>query len=109
MTDRFCMPVPPSRVMAVWPTSNSICPKLSGGGEGCGHATPRHLRTPPVGTARLALFGHYEMRSAVLLPARLVVVHAERTLFAVADGLHAIGGDAQRNQKVLGCLGTPVA
>src|SRR5947209_5058043 len=36
------------------------------------------------------------MAAAVLLPASLVVFHAERFLLAEADGIHAIGGDAER-------------
>src|SRR6266699_2200574 len=36
------------------------------------------------------------MAAAVLLPASLVVFNAERFLLAEADGIHAIGGDAER-------------
>ena len=40
---------------------------------------------------KLQLFRIYQVAAAVLLPALLVMFGAERLLFAVADGLHAVG------------------
>ena len=49
------------------------------------------------------------MSAAVLLPALFVVVGAERLLFAVAHGHHAVGRDAKRYEELLRGLGTAIA
>src|SRR5579862_8634186 len=50
-----------------------------------------------------------EVRAAVLLPARLVMVGALRTFLAVADGLQLISGNAELREELLGGGGPPVA
>ena len=45
------------------------------------------------------------MRTAILLPARFIVLGAEWPLFAPAHGIHAVGGNAERNKVILGSLG----
>ena len=47
--------------------------------------------------------------AAVLLPALLVVLGAERPLLAPARGFHSFGGNAERNQKVFCGFGAPLA
>jgi len=47
----------------------------------------------------------HEMRTAILLPARFIVLGAEWPLFAPARGIHAVGGNAERNKVILGSLG----
>jgi hypothetical protein len=47
--------------------------------------------TRPPFRERVALFRIHKMAAPVLLPALLVVFGTERLLFAVANGLHAIG------------------
>src|SRR5580704_15221626 len=49
------------------------------------------------------------MAAAVLLPAGLVAVHAERLFLAVADGGDAVGGNAERDEVLLGGIGAAVA
>src|SRR5580658_7234239 len=55
------------------------------------------------------LLCRYEVRAAILLPTFFGVLGAERTFLAPADGVHAIGTDAQRNQIILGRLRAPFA
>src|SRR6202789_438425 len=55
------------------------------------------------------LLRRYEVRAAVLLPTFFGVLGAEGTFLAPADGVHAIGTDAQRNQIILGRLRAPFA
>ena len=50
-----------------------------------------------------------EMAAAVLLPAGLVALHAERLLFAVADGGDAVGGNAEGDEVLLGGVGATIA
>src|SRR5437879_121569 len=56
-----------------------------------------------------SLFLINEMPAAVLLPASLVALSAERLLFAVADRLDAAGVNSPRSQCVLHRRGTLVA
>src|ERR1700722_13067863 len=49
--------------------------------------------------------GGYEMRSPVLLPARFIMLAAERPLFAPTDRVHSRRGNAERDQIILGSLG----
>src|ERR1017187_2900519 len=70
---------------------------------------------PPVADGRV-LPGPYpillpcgEVRAAVLLKARLVVVGALRTFLAVADGLQLVARNPQLGQEVLGGRGAPAA
>src|ERR1700683_3113871 len=51
------------------------------------------------------LMPRYEMRTAILLPARFIVLGAEWPLFAPAHRIHAVGGNAERNKVILGSLG----
>src|ERR1700683_430924 len=51
------------------------------------------------------LMPRHEMRTAILLPARFIVLGAEWPLFAPAHGIHAVGGNAERNKVILGSLG----
>src|SRR5580693_3724492 len=55
------------------------------------------------------LLRRYEVRAAILLPTFFGVLGAERTFLAPADGVHAIGADAQRNQIILRRLRAPFA
>src|ERR1035438_6781098 len=50
-----------------------------------------------------------EVRAAVLLPARLVVIGTLGTFLAVADGLQLVARYAQLHQEFLGGSGAPVA
>src|ERR1035441_5126516 len=50
-----------------------------------------------------------EVRAAVLLPARLVVVGALRRFLAVSDGLQLVARDPQLDEEFLGGGGAPVA
>src|ERR1700722_8266708 len=52
-----------------------------------------------------SLMRGYEMRSPVLLPARFIMLAAERPLFAPADRIHSRGGNAERDQVILCGLG----
>src|SRR5271166_5856224 len=56
----------------------------------------------------LHLLAGRQMRAAVLLPASFVGFGTLRALLAVADGLQAIGGDAQLHQEILGGGGAAV-
>src|SRR5579885_2231316 len=47
------------------------------------------------------LLRHHEVAAAVRLPALLVVLGAEGLFLAVADGVQAVGGNAQRNEILL--------
>lgn len=49
------------------------------------------------------------MPASVLLPAGLIMFHAEGPFLAVADGLDAVSRYSGRDQKVLGGLGTAIA
>src|ERR1700742_4691814 len=72
----------------------------------------RELPVPrlPVGLqTNPRLLPHGEMSPPVLLPARIVVLHAEGTLLAIADRLDPVGGYAQRDHEILGRLRTTVA
>src|SRR5271156_4643879 len=52
---------------------------------------------------------HDEVRAAILLPARFVMLGAERALFAPARCFHAVRRDAERNQVVLRGFGASLA
>ena len=59
---------------------------------------------------QLLSFGsEFEVCNAVLLPAILVVLGAERTVFTVRNGCDAICRDSEVDQEVLGRVGAPVA
>ena len=49
------------------------------------------------------------MTATVLLPASLGALHEERLLLAVADGAHAVPGDAQGDEVLLDGGGTAIA
>src|SRR5229473_4678740 len=49
------------------------------------------------------------MAAAILLPASLVVLHAERLLLAEADGAEAVGRDAQGHEILLDGVGAAIA
>src|ERR1051325_9120718 len=53
--------------------------------------------------------GDREVRAAVLLPAVLAALAAERTLLAIAHGAQPLGADAEGRQVLLGGVGAPVA
>src|SRR2546422_165222 len=58
-----------------------------------------------------SLFGFgavHKVGTAVLLPAILVVLGADRPVFAVRDGRNPVGGDTEVDEEVLGCGGAPV-
>src|SRR5271165_3704495 len=57
-------------------------------------------------TARLLV---HEMSAAVLLPARLGTLCAERFFLAVADGADTVAGNAQLHQSLFGCVRPVVA
>src|SRR5262245_25019746 len=57
----------------------------------------------PSSAASAVQHGH---RAAVLAPAGDVVADRDRTLLAVGNGLHAVGGDSFRGQEVAGSGGT---
>ena len=61
------------------------------------------------GRSYFGLAGHGEVGAAVARPALLGGLLAERDLLAVGHGLQAVGGDAQRDQVVVGGLGAPLA
>src|SRR5450631_4423399 len=52
---------------------------------------------------------HREAGAAILLPARLVRLAAERLLLAVADHANPAGRHSRRYQRVLGRVGAPLA
>src|SRR5271168_4507647 len=52
-----------------------------------------------------ALFHHDEVTAAILLPAILVVLGAERMLFAPAHGSHPVGRNAERDEIVFHRIG----
>src|SRR5581483_12185174 len=79
--------------MATWP-------KLLGKEE------PRAAARPP--PSRLSLLVD-EVPAPVLLPALLVGLGAERLLFAVADGLDAVGSNAGLHQGLLHGIGSVIA
>ena len=55
------------------------------------------------------LLGHYEVAAAILLPAGLVALHAERLFLAVAYGADAIGADAERDHVLFNGGSTTIA
>src|SRR5512146_2664288 len=56
-----------------------------------------------------SLLAEHEVRAAILLPALLVRLVAERLFLAIADGLDAVGADAGLHQRVLHRVGAVVA
>src|SRR5271170_7693517 len=55
------------------------------------------------------LLRRHEVRAAILLPTFFGVLGAEGPFLAPADGVHAIGADAQRDQIILRRLRAPFA
>lgn len=49
------------------------------------------------------------MSTPVLLPAFLTFFRADGLFFAIADGVHPVGGDAQIHQVSLGGIGAAIA
>src|ERR1700687_412705 len=66
---------------------------------------PREPNNPAAGATRtnlaLSLSRQHEMPAPILLPALFRALRAERALFAQAHRVHAVGGDAQRDQELL--------
>src|SRR2546425_8703630 len=58
-----------------------------------------------------SLFGFgavHKVGTAVLLPAILLVLGADRPVFSVRDGGNPVGGDTEGDEEGLGCGGAPV-
>src|SRR5579859_3912712 len=58
--------------------------------------------------AFLLLLSHHKVAPAILVPAFLVMLRAERVLFAPAHCFDAVTGDTERDQILLGCVGAPL-
>ena len=54
------------------------------------------------------LLARAEVRAAVLLITRLGGIRADRPFLAETDRLQLVAGDAESNQRVFGCRGSPV-
>src|SRR5208282_3162058 len=78
---------------------------LSSGVGWVERVTGRRAKSPRAPRFSFALLGGHKMRAAVLLPAALVVLGAERPLLAVAHRAHPSGVDSQRDQEFLRGLG----
>src|ERR1035441_7800457 len=89
---------------------NSVRQKIIGSPhERDGWAVPPVADGPGLPGPYLILLPGGEVRAAVLLPARLVVIGALRTFLAVADGLQLVARNTQLGQEFLGGGGAPVA
>src|SRR5580704_8552184 len=91
-------------------TGNSLRQNVIGSpGERDGWPAPPVANGPELSGPYPILLPRGEMRAAVLLPARFVLVGTLRTLLAVADGFQLFAGNAQLRQEFLSGGGAPVA